>query len=358
MVFDRSAVTIEKVQYHDLKDLEKIFTKEFSEEVNTEIIKQRIHRVRQFYYILLPLSTLSNWINNLFNIYIIRVEGNVAGFIQISTLTSKRLHLDYIAISKTYRGQGLGSFVLQTLFESIVDKNGYEIILEVRSDNKARHLYERLGFTSQAQVLHYAMDFNVSNLLPGQSLTTRAKLQRLKEVDRPALYKLYRVSIPRSLQRVVNRDYKEFNPSLFVRHLTLIKNYLMRTEKQEFIVRIDDKVIASVEWRSYPKAKIHMLSMLLNPRFEYLREELICQALEILQESYKEGRITTTIYNDSVTKQAVLEKLGFVKQEMYYLMLRTSGGKGSRNPRRIHPMTDLYFTLRGSNSHVNRKNLQ
>lgn len=357
MIFDRSTVTIEKVRYHDLKDLEKIFTKEFSEEVNTEIIKQRIHRVRQFYYILLPLSTLSNWINNLFNIYILRVQGDVAGFIQISTLTSKQLHLDYIAISKKYRGQGLGSFVLKTLFESIVDKNGYEVILEVRSDNKARHLYERLGFTSQAQVLHYAMDLNALNLGCRQQSMSQVKLQKLKESDRPALYRLYRVSVPRSLQRVVMRDYKEFNPSLFVRNLTLIKNYLMRAEKQEFIARIDNKVIASVEWRSYPKAKVHIFSMLLNPRFEYLREELIVQAFELLQKNYKEGRITTTIYNDSITKQAILEKLGFIKQEMYYLMLRSSGGKGNRNPRIIHPITDLYFTLHGPNSHVNRKNV-
>jgi len=323
MDFSRSDITIEKVHYHDLKDLEKIFTKEFGEEVGTDLIRQRIHRVRQFYYFLRPLSNLSAWIRNLFNIYIFRVKGNVAGFIQVSSLNSQQLHLDYIAVSKQYRGRGLGTIVLRTLLENVADPNNYDVILEVRIDNPAYNLYKRLGFSSQAQVLHYERNFggpNDSVLLTSESQLEG--LRRLRAADRPLLYKLYRASVSRRLQRAVRREYREFNPSLFIRNMDWLKNYLMRNEKREYVVEFDGRIIASLDLRSYPKAKVHIISLILHPKHEELREKLMEQALAMLQHYYRQGIAATTIYDDAVQKQQTLEKLSFVQREAYHLMVR------------------------------------
>ncbi|MEG6586517.1 GNAT family N-acetyltransferase [Dendrosporobacter sp. 1207_IL3150] len=330
MNIDGAEVTIEKVHYNDLRDLENIFTKEFGEEVNSEIIKQRVHRVRQFYYILRPLSNVSLWVKNLFNIYIIRVGLNLAGFIQVSYLSEKQIHLDYIAISKKYRGKGIGSVVLRALLENIAEKNNYDVILEVRSDNPAKRLYERLGFVTQAQVLHYEKSFSSEAVLDTET-SSELKLQPVKENDRLQIYRLYRASIPCRLQQVVRREYQEFNPSLFIRNLNWLKNRLMHNEAQAYVVRIGERIIASVDVRSYPKATFHVLSMILHPRYEKYRKTILSKALMGLAEKYRKGSVSTTIYNDSIAKQEILENLGFAQQEVYYLMLRLSNREYKEN---------------------------
>ncbi len=53
--------------------------------------------------------------------------------------------LVYIAVHKDYRGQGLGRKLMEKTFE----KAKGDIKLHVEPENPARHLYEKLGFTSK-----------------------------------------------------------------------------------------------------------------------------------------------------------------------------------------------------------------
>lgn len=352
MLFDGAEVTIEKVRYRDLQDLEKVFTTEFGDEISTGIIKQRVHRIRQFYYLLLPLSKISNWINQFFNIYVIRAGETVIGFMQLSSLTAKQLHLDYIAISKKYRGQGLGTMVLQTLLKE-VDKNNNDVILEVKHDNPARFLYERLGFTIQAQVLHYERTFGGSDepgLLPG---ATGPALQKLQLADWSLLYKLYCASIPRKIQQVIRRNPSEFRPSLFLRNFSWLKNYLMQARNQQFVVYQQQQLVALVELRSYPGSSAHVLSMTLNRSYEHLRENLLRQALSILEHKYQAGKVNTTIYDDSPAKRQALEQLGFTKQEQYYLMLCPAGGRFKR-VKKVGQVRAFKAQGRRAKSHFNK----
>ena len=65
-------ITIEKVGYRDLSEVQKIFTESFSDEVNPLHVKRRINRMRQFYYALRLFTRISPWAKNLFNIYVIK----------------------------------------------------------------------------------------------------------------------------------------------------------------------------------------------------------------------------------------------------------------------------------------------
>lgn len=53
--------------------------------------------------------------------------------------------LVYIAVHGDYRGQGLGS----ELMERIIDATEGDIALHVEPDNPAIHLYEKVGFTNK-----------------------------------------------------------------------------------------------------------------------------------------------------------------------------------------------------------------
>jgi len=313
-------ITIEKVGYHDLAQVQKIFTESFSDEVNPSHIKQRINRMRQFYYFFRPFAHISPWAKNLFNIYVIKCDGAIAGFSQVSYINYKELHIDYIAVRKQYRGQGLGNWALRKLLDEVADVNNLNVVLEVKSGNTAYHLYKRLGFSTQARILEYAKTFEatcatlVPPVLPG--------LRPLQSIDRTQLYELHRTILPKGLQQNIKQNYQRFNPSLFVRNLEWIKNRLMKEIKREFVVEIDKNIVASLQINSCPKVASHIIIVMLHPDYENLRESLLRYALFFLRKKYKNGKAITTIYNDNLRKQQALNKLGFSQEKNYRLMIR------------------------------------
>ena len=320
-------LTIEKVQRSDLDQLEKLFATAFADEIDIQQIKRRIRRARQFYYILQPLSRFSVWVKNHFDVYVVKITEQVVGFIQISYLNSVQLHIDYIAFSKQYRGQGLGRWVLTKLFEDVADANNHDVILEVRVDNPAYKLYQRLGFRSITEILHYEMVLggpNVSLSSPDDELPG---FRELAPQDRGQLYRLYKASVSPDLWRVAKCSYGEFNPSMIVRHLDYAKNYLMRKRRTDYVVEKSGKVVALVTINSYIKAKNHVISLIVHHSYEYLRPALLKKVINLIKAHHKQGVISSTIYSDDPAKQVALEQLGFSRDTAYYLMFRPSPEK-------------------------------
>lgn len=318
-------LTIEKVQRSDLDQLEKLFASAFGDEVDIVQVKRRIQRARQFYYILQPLSRFSAWVKNQFNVYVVKISGKVVGFIQVSYLNSTQLHIDYIAFSKQCRGKGLGKWLLTKILANVADANNYDVVLEVRVGNRAFDFYKRLGFNQITEILHYELRLEADNQagmqLPGKLLTG---FRELTGWDRSKLYKLYLESVPLALRQVIKRPYREFNPSMVVRHLDLAKNYLMRKQKKDYVVEQDGKIVAWLTVSSYLKVMNYVISLIIHPSYESLRQDLINKAINLIKDNYSLGIISTTIYSDDPAKQVALEHLGFRKELAYYLMFRPS----------------------------------
>lgn len=313
-------ISIEKIRYNDLNDLERIFTGAFGEAVDVAIIRQRIHRIRQFYFVLLPLSSVSLWLKNIINIYICRVNGRVAGFMQVSYFNRGQVHLDYVAINKKYRGQGLGTVILRKLIDRAVRKN-YDIILEVKSDNPAYHLYSRLGFIAQVQIIHYGKNIENNASLPMRPSRLLSGLRARRDNDWRQIYQLYLKSLPLRLHNIARRGVEEFNPSLFTKTMEWFKNYMMRNIRKQYVIEKKGRIIGSLELLSYLKARSHTVNVMLDPEYEFMRESVYKQALTLLQD-YKCGTIDTTFYSDGVDKERALKRLGFNKTQSYYLMVR------------------------------------
>lgn len=313
-------ISIEKIRYSDLNDLERIFTGAFGEAVDVAIIRQRIRRIRQFYFVLLPLSSISLWLKNIINIYICRVNGRVAGFMQVSYFNRGQVHLDYVAINKKYRGQGLGTLILRKLIDRSVRKN-YDIILEVKSDNPAYNLYSRLGFIAQAQIIHYGKNIDNNTDLLMRHSRLLSGLRARQDRDWRQIYQLYLKSLPLRLHNIARHGVEEFNPSLFTKTMEWFKNYMMGNIRKQYVIEKKGRIIGSLELLSYLKAHSHTVNVMLDPEYEYMRESVYKQALRLLQD-YKRGTIGTTFYSDGAEKERALERLGFTKTESYYLMFR------------------------------------
>ncbi len=349
-------LTIEKVQRADLGQLEKLYASAFGDEVEIEQVKRRIRRARQFYYILQPLSRFSTWVKNHFNVYVVKISEKVVGFIQVSYLNSTQLHIDYIAFSKQYRGKGLGKWVLTKLFANVADANNYDVILEVRVGNRAYNFYKRLGFNQITEILHYELclgsDHQAATQLQGKLLPPG--FRELTGWDRGKLYKLYLESVPLALRQVIKRPYREFNPSMAVRHLDWAKNYLMRKRKSDYVVEQDGKIVAWLTVSSYFKVKNHVIGLIIHPSYESLRQDLINKAIKLIVENYSPGTISTTIYSDEPGKQVALEHLGFRTELAYYLMFRPSVTK-----RREAGKSAVYATkpLTATGKQLKRRNI-
>ncbi len=321
-------LTIEKVQRSDLDQLEKLFATAFADEVDLQQIKRRIHRARQFYFILQPLSKFSVWIKNHFNVYVIKIAGQVVGFMQLSYLNSVQLHIDYIAFSKPYRGQGLGRWVLTKLLDEVADANNYDALLEVRIDNPAYNFYKRLGFRPVTEILHYDIAFDKAKAALTSAEDELSGFRELRAEDRRQLYRLYKSSVSHNLRQVIKRGYGEFNPSMMVRQLDWAKNYLMRKRKHDYVVEQTGKIVALLTIQSYFKAKNHVISLILNHSFEHMRSALLSKAVNLIKARHKQGVISITIYSDDPAKQLVLERLGFKRESSYYLMFRPADESG------------------------------
>jgi len=79
-------------------------------------------------------------------------EGNPAGtancFYGFSTFyASKLINVHDLAVMPDYRGEGIGEALLKAVEEIAKEEKCCKITLEVREDNRARNLYERVGFT-------------------------------------------------------------------------------------------------------------------------------------------------------------------------------------------------------------------
>jgi len=324
-LFDQ--LTFEKVQRRDLDQLETVFAAAFGDEVDANQIKRRIHRAKQFYNILHPLSKFSIWIKNLFNIYVVKLVGQVAGFIQISYLNPTQVHIDYVAFSKNYRGQGLGSWVLGKLLDDLADANNYDVVLEVGVDNPAYNFYRRFGFRRITEIFHYGRQLPAGYTLPVAQAAMLTGFRELRAQDRPRLYGLYLEAVPLLFRQVIKRSYGEFYPSMVVKSLERLKNYLMRNKKSEYVLEQDGKIVALLTISSYVKAKRHLLTLILHPAWEDLRQPLVNKAISLIVADNNQGTITTTIYGDNYSKQVTLERLGFRKNLVYHLMFRPSALK-------------------------------
>ncbi|WP_236587764.1 GNAT family N-acetyltransferase [Tumebacillus amylolyticus] len=64
--------------------------------------------------------------------------------------SQESLHLVDITLHPNFRGQGIGTRYLLTLQQE-GSESGQSVILNVRTDNPARRLYERLGFASTGE---------------------------------------------------------------------------------------------------------------------------------------------------------------------------------------------------------------
>ena len=88
--------------------------------------------------------------------WIIEYVKQTAGFFVLSL--SPKAHLKNIQIHSSFQNKGIGQFVLKHCEQESKEKGFNELFLEVFLENRAKKLYERLGYTTYKKTnSHYMM---------------------------------------------------------------------------------------------------------------------------------------------------------------------------------------------------------
>ena len=87
-------------------------------------------------------------------LYILLKNGQVIGTCTVD-LSSNTNYLYGLAISELERGKGYGSYLAKSLVSQLIEQNDKEFQIAVEDSNVgAKHLYEKLGFVKQTQVVY------------------------------------------------------------------------------------------------------------------------------------------------------------------------------------------------------------
>ena len=92
------------------------------------------------------------------NIEIILADSKEIGFVNGKLLPSGEYEQGNICILPEWQGKGIGTELLNKI---IAEHKGHSIVLRVFKSNPAKHLYERLGFTTYDETrTHFLMRKN------------------------------------------------------------------------------------------------------------------------------------------------------------------------------------------------------
>ena len=87
-------------------------------------------------------------------LYILLKNGQVIGTCTVD-LSSNTNYLYGLAIAEHERGKGYGSYLAKSLVNQLIEQNDKEFQIAVEDSNVgAKHLYEKLGFVKQTQVVY------------------------------------------------------------------------------------------------------------------------------------------------------------------------------------------------------------
>lgn len=87
-------------------------------------------------------------------LYILLKDGQVIGTCTVD-LSSNTNYLYGLVISEAERGKGYGSYLVKAIVNRLIEQNDKKFQIAVEDDNLgAKHLYEKIGFVKQTQVVY------------------------------------------------------------------------------------------------------------------------------------------------------------------------------------------------------------
>ena len=102
-----------------------------------------------------PKMSQADFRMNISHYLVLTDKDKLIGYIGLHYIIDE-FEINTVYLDPTYRGQGLGRYLMNALFETATKERIRRIMLEVRSQNKiAIHLYQSIGFIEIARRQNY-----------------------------------------------------------------------------------------------------------------------------------------------------------------------------------------------------------
>lgn len=87
-------------------------------------------------------------------LYILLKEGKIIGVCTVD-ISGNSNYLYGLAVAEVYRGKGYGSYLAKSVVNQLIERNDKPFQIAVEDDNVgAKHLYEKIGFIKQTQMVY------------------------------------------------------------------------------------------------------------------------------------------------------------------------------------------------------------
>jgi ribosomal-protein-alanine N-acetyltransferase len=130
--------------------------------VKTKILKAQLKDLNQILYIeKSSFNYIDQFSKSIFKyfikkrrLWIVKLDKNIIGYF-ILICYKKSIRIYSIALLPEYRNRGIGGKMLSFIIKLAVFLKKYKIVLEVRTSNKSKTLYERFGFKVKKILKNY-----------------------------------------------------------------------------------------------------------------------------------------------------------------------------------------------------------
>ena len=189
-----------------------------------------------------------------------RVVGNVTATPE--SMAAGRWFVSNVAVHPAFQGRGIARRLMEATLESIRQRHGRCVVLQVRTDNEpAQRLYRRLGFRRFDTIAELVRP----GLLPSRTRPRVPGIRRLHGDDWQALFDLARAATPPEVQRVRPIEARAFRPTWTRRLQEWFNSLLSGQQTLRWGVEDNGRLVAAVSILAQGAANTARLDLAVRP---------------------------------------------------------------------------------------------
>lgn len=255
--------------------------------------------------------------------------GKIVGNITVNRTSpgSRRWLISNLAVSKSYRGRGIGRSLMDAGLELVKEYNGISVSLQVRADNvPARRLYASLDFMQIAGTTHLQAErvppLGTIRELPRFPKGVILRSRNYSSKDARHAYNLACAATPLSAQKVWPLHQRDFQLSSQDRLNNFLRQLVGGGPSAHWIVEDGYQFASTVDIRPGILGQMHQVRLVVHPDWRgYLEKPLIGRALSYLY-PWRNGGVTVKHPVDHVEAVETFKEFGFQEEQTLLWMKR------------------------------------
>ncbi len=323
-----TTVITRPVQYRDLEAVEHLFAKGLDPDCYSRSVGsgRSLQRVRRWYNPLRLLGLFpADWFHHLFRTYVAEQDSQVRGVVQISPFncSGTTWRVDRVAVDPLASAQGIGSHLLRSCFETILEARTW--LLEVNVNNtETLSLYRQTGFQPLAQMTYWAIAAEQLQDLAGRE-PDLPNLLPVSNADATLLYQLDTAAMPPLVRQVFDRRDRDFKTGLLQSLIEGVQQQLSHTEVVSGYVFEPQRkaAIGYFRVRLYQDGtQPHVAQLTVHPAYTWLYPELLTQMARLTQ-NFPAQVLRLASSDFQPEREEYLEQVGAERVEHTLLMSRS-----------------------------------